>query len=336
VDDIQAIQEPKSTSTVWTETTVRRLKCLLTLFTLVAWLVCVVMLPHGSSARYALLSTFFSVLLAAVFVTLSALTQGREETSAFGLGARFLWLGPPALATIFSVAVVAFEMSRNYCNPFRGCSWSDAFALHAPNFVFLLVSKILLFCAIIIAASSFAGLMETALRLRAGMTSGYGALRGLLRSRPLKCSLAVVMLIGWYASVIVLWIPLLGHLPFAGAMAFLLALLLLELPAPVGRSDRSISELGMTFLLAAAPALAALIAVHVDMFGLDERSVDLFLPWQFGPYDLPTILHPLLFLLVVAPLVAVLSLEFYAIILLAFLFIKLMQKAERLLERKVE
>jgi hypothetical protein len=336
VDEIQAIPEPKSTSNGWTEAIVRRLKCLLTLLTLAAWTICVAMLSHGSGATYALLSAFFSVLLAAVFVTLSALAPGKEETSAFGLGARFLSLGPPALAIIYAVAATAIQMSRNLCNPFRGCSWSEAFAIHAPIVVLLLVSLTLIFCAIIIAASFFAGLMETALCFRNGRTSGYAALRGLLRSRRLKCSLAMVVLIGWYASIIVLRIPLLGHLHFAVAMAFLLAVLLLELPAPVGVADRSISELGTAFLLAAAPALAALIVVHIDMFGLYGDYADLFFPWRLKLHVLPTILHPLSYLWTMVPLVATLSLEFYAIMLFAFLSIELLQEAERLLVRKVE
>ena len=309
------------------------LRYLLTLLVLVAWLISVAAFAQDSSSRYLFVSAVAAASLAAIFAALSAFTPGRLAAPTFGLTTSFLLSGPPALAAIVSAAMVVDELDRNNCNPFRGCQWYIALDLHVSAFLFLLFSLALLFYALIVAALLIAGSIEAALRFSAGMASGYAALRAFLRSRYLKCSLVVAALIGWYAAVIVFELRLPARLPLAVSTALLLAVLLLALPAAVGRPDRSISELGSRFLLTVVPASAALIYVHFDRFKLDWPRADLFLRPRYDVYWLPVSVQVLWNLVIH---VAAISLEFYAIIFFAFLFLVLIQKTEKLLERKVE
>src|SRR2546430_2168481 len=167
--------------------TMMRLKNLLTLLILSGSRISVAAFSDGSSAGYAFLVLVATVLLAAVFVLLSSPTRGKED--AFELGSSFLLSGLPALAAIFSAALVIFQMNRNLCNLFRGCSWSFAFWIHTPNFIFSLVGNIFVFSATILAASFIAQLTKTMLRFRDGMVSGCFAFHSFLKSRRLKCAL---------------------------------------------------------------------------------------------------------------------------------------------------
>jgi hypothetical protein len=282
-----------------------------------------------STAGYALQVTVATVLIAAVIVMPSPSNPGKAEAFEFQ-GSLLLWR-LLALAVIAATARVVSQLGRDGCDPFRECSWVHTFKDYAPVLMLAVIIMITMFWTIILAASFVALLFTTTLRFRAGVVSGCDASLDFLRSKHLKCAIAVAAMIGWYTVVISYELPMTVRLLLAAATAFLLAVSLLALPGPGGQSHRSISELGIAFVLLGAPVLATLIALHHNILGLDGRHGDLFVNLDLVGM-LPQ-LHPALLII---PYAGPMSLEFYAIIVFAFLFMELVLRIEEFMKRKFE
>jgi len=139
-----------------------RLKYFLVMATLASWFVAAVFSANGSFVRFAVLFVAAAYSLAVVFLALSSLVQRRwNEELTFVLGMKFLLCGPPALAAIFSVAIVVHMMKyRNLCSIFDDCLSLEAFRLHIPSFVVGLTRISLEFYAIIAVAALFIRLIQ--------------------------------------------------------------------------------------------------------------------------------------------------------------------------------
>jgi hypothetical protein len=132
------------------------------MFVLASWFVAAVLFVNGSFVRYALLFVAAAYSLAIFLLALSALVwRRRMEELTFELERRFLLYWPPALAAIFSVAIIVYEMKyRNLCSIFDNCLSLDAFRHHIPSFVIGLARISLEFYAIIATASLLIALIR--------------------------------------------------------------------------------------------------------------------------------------------------------------------------------
>jgi hypothetical protein len=138
-------------------------KYVLVMVVLASWFVAAVLFVNGSFVRYALLFVTAAFSLAVLLLALSALIwRGWMEEFTFGLERKFLLCGPPALAAIFSVAIIVYEMGyRNLCSAFDDCLSLDAFRHHIPSFVIGWARISLEFYAIIATAALFVLLLRT-------------------------------------------------------------------------------------------------------------------------------------------------------------------------------
>lgn len=217
----------------------------------------------------------------------------------------------------------------------RWCSWSAGLKTIGHQSLHLLAT----FYGIVLAASFFALLLQTAWSFRSGMRSGRGALGDLLASRDLRFAVTVAVLLTWFAAVVWFFLYLPDRLLLTVAAAVLLAVLLRALPAPDGRNDPSMLGLGPGFLVAGIQLLAMLIVsqqpkiegiywVHLFNFGEgDPLGIGPVLSRVFAVLPLPLVWGQFIYS-------GLISLELYAIIFLAFLLTKALPRRSALRDRQ--
>lgn len=306
-----------------------RLKYLLTLITLAGWRVAETVFSQASLPGHAFSILAAAILLAAEFFLLSVLSRGRREgASVLRLGNGFLLSGPPTLAAIFSAAFIVYLMKFHYsCT--SNCWVPEAFVPHITAFIIWGIWFSFEFYVVIFVASFIAEFAEIVSSFRGEMRTGSTALRSSLGSRRLKCSLTAIVLTGWYAQAVYFELPVAVGVLLALATSLLLAVLLLALPIPTGRTDRSIFELGAAFLLAGPLALAAAIANGIAILDISSGNACVF--YDCGWFALGD--DRMLLSIVVA---ATVTLAFYAIIIFEFVFVALIPELEKLLAWKAE